>query len=99
MRGSHDFGQDRYRYIGGVRHRVGLVRTLLPLARETNSQFETRIEVLVRQLEAMAKVRSVAVDFEIRDGAIVQAVLDVEHDPYVEFIAEDAHPAGGRRAA
>ena len=29
-------------------------------------------------------------------GAIVQCTIDVQHEPYPEFVIEDARPAGGR---
>jgi len=93
-----EYGRDRFTYIGGIRHRVRLVRTLQPTDGETNGDFQQRMEAIAAQLDQLAKVRSVETEYEWRKGALVECTFIVEHEPYPEFIKIDGRPAGGRGA-
>ena len=91
-----EFGRDRFIRIKGVRHRTRLVRTLQPKDGDTNASFQERMEAIAGQLEGMSRVRSVETDYEWRNGALVECMFIVEHEPYPEFIKDDPRPAGGR---
>lgn len=93
--GLTDFGKDKIFYLDEVRYRIGLVRTLRPNEGDTNEQFERRMHDLAGKLRKHGAA-SVSMNFERRDGALVECVVDVSTAP-VEFdIKPDTRPAGGR---
>jgi hypothetical protein len=93
----NDYGRDRYSYIGGVRYKVGMLRTIQPKSGETNSQFERRMEGMERELREQHGCTSVSIDFELRGGAIVQAIVDATYPPTPAPIADDDDTVAGGR--
>ena len=93
---STDFGRDRYSYIDSQRYRVASGQTLKPLQGETNELFEQRMDHIARQFGQLEDVRSVEVEFDIRDGRIVLALIVIHHAPVLAPIERDDRVAGGR---
>jgi hypothetical protein len=99
MSNIEDFGAERYTYVRGesTRFQTGLVRTVLPCDSETNERFETRMDLMCRQLLGMYGVASVSIEFERSEGALVKATVSVVECPREVPIRPDHRPAGGRR--
>jgi hypothetical protein len=98
MSNIEDFGAERYTYVQGEtsRFQTGLLRTVLPHPAETNEAFETRMDLMCRQLLGMYGVASVSIEFERSDGALVKATVSVVEAPRVAPIRPDRRLAGGR---
>lgn len=91
-----DFGRDQFIRRDGKRLRVGMIRTIQPGPRETNSQFEYRMETMVDDLAAMSGVLDVSYELEKRSKSYVLCTVYIVHEPRESPIADDATPAGGR---
>jgi len=98
---TNEFGRDHIRYTKpDQRFRMGLTRTLRPVAGETNERFEARMHQMVCCLyECDPPPEHVDLDFERRAGALVECTVKVFHTPVAAPIADtDGGPAGGRNA-
>ena len=93
-----DYGQNQYAYRRGDERRfqVGLTRTILPHAAETNEQFERRMDIMARGILAMAGVDAVELHMDVSSGAITRCTVTITEAPRPAPIARDARPAGGR---
>jgi len=98
MSSIEDYGSDRYIYVPGEddRHQTGRVRTIRPHPAETNEGFETRMDLMARQLGGMAGIASVTMELERVNGALVLATVSVVESPRPAPIQPDRRPAGGR---
>lgn len=94
---SDDYGRDSYSYLGGMRFRVGRIRTIRPTDGETNGGFQRRINQLAGELIARHGALTIDTDFEIAAGGYTQCLVSYTHAPVAEpEPAEDERPAGGR---
>lgn len=97
--GNDEYSFDRFVFKNGARLRVSFTRTILPTQRETNAQFEQRMNELAEALVAMDGVLDVAYAIERRAGHIAQCVMEVQHEPRPVAVLEDNRPAGGHFGA
>lgn len=93
---SNDYGHDRFVWRGGCRMRTGMTRSIMPAERETNADFERRMDVLAEQLSSMDGIITVEFIFERRAGHIAQCLFEVAMEPRAIAVIEDIRPAGGR---
>ena len=90
------FGHDHYLYIGDERLRVGVTRTLRPVAGESRAAFRQRVADAVQALRATEG--TLALDEELRDGVLVQVTLRLQVPPTLAPpIACDPTPVGTGR--
>jgi hypothetical protein len=78
---ENEFGHDRYQYVQGVRHRIGLLRTIRPRLDEDGPAFERRMDLMAMQLLQMSDVVDVLIDFQRKGGRIIEATIDVTLRP------------------
>ena len=93
-----DFGSDGYTYVRGdaQRYQTRRVRTIRPAERETNEQFEQRMDTMALAILAMAGVDAVELHMDVSSGAITRCTVTITEAPRPAPIARDARPAGGR---
>ncbi|MBK9709725.1 MAG: hypothetical protein IPO81_00065 [Kouleothrix sp.] len=96
--GIDDYGQNQYAYRRGDprRYQVGLTRTVLPHAAESNEQFERRMDTMAQQILGLPGVDAVALHMDVASGAITRCTVTITEAPRHAPIVPDARPAGGR---
>lgn len=90
------FGHDHYLYIGDERLRVGVTRTLRPVAGESRAAFRQRVAEVIQTLQATAG--TLALDEELRNGVVVQVTIRLHIPPALAApIAHDPSSVGTGR--
>ena len=95
MPDTDTYGSERYTWVAGVRYRIGFSRTLIPVGHETSRQFEERMDILARRLEALPDVKTFEMEIRLKRGVAVEATVRVTlAEPEPAPIADDDRPTG-----
>jgi len=87
---DNDYGRDCYVYQDGRRLRTRMVRTIRPVADETNLAFEERMERLAEAVAGYEDTISVGLEFVRQKGRITECLIDVAQRPRPVAVLERA---------